>query len=152
MARGDWTTFEELADQLGPENHNFAATDVFKLGIVSSGASPAAGDITPTWSDYSGSEVGTGGGYPSGGISLTYGSVTRWAEAAGVATFDADDITISQNGSGFTNGYYGILYNDTQASKMAIGFLDLGGPVSEQAGDININWHASGILTFTISA
>lgn len=151
MARGDWTTFEEFADAFGQGDHHLDS-DTLKLVIISNGVTPTAGDTTPTYSDYSGSEVSNGGGYVTGGLTLAYGGVTRWQEAAGVATLDADNITITQNGSGFTNGYWGILINDTHASKAAIGFIDLGGPVSEQAGPININWNASGILTITVSA
>ena len=59
---------------------------------------------------------------------------------------------ISQNASGFTDGYWGILYNDTNGTDMAICFIDLGGPVSEVDGDITISWNASGIQTVTVSA
>ena len=61
------------------------------------------------------------------------------------------DIALAQDAVGFTDGYYGILYNDSATNKNAIGFIDLGGPVSEQAGPVNINWNASGILTVTVS-
>jgi hypothetical protein len=119
--------------------------------LVDDTITPTAADATPTWGDYSGNEVSTAGGYSANGISLAYTGATRWAEADGVGTLDADNITISQNGSGFTDAYWGILYNDTAASDQAIGFLDLGGPVSEQDGDITITWNASGILTVTVS-
>ena len=148
MARGDLTLFEEFADQLGEEGHNFAS-DTLKLGIIDNTTAPTAADETPAWADYSENEVGTGGGYVAGGIALT--GVT-WAEVSGVGTLDdSGNISLAQNGSGFTDGYWGVLYNDTNATDMAIAFLDLGGPVSEQAGPININWSASGILTVTIT-
>lgn len=149
MARGDFVLFEEFADQLGSENHNLEnGGDTIKLGIVDDTLTPTAADASPTWGDYSANEVGTGGGYVAGGLTLANQS---YNEVDGVATFDADNIVISQDGAGFTDGYWGILYNDTNGTDMAIGFLDLGGPVSEQAGDININWNASGIFTVTIS-
>ena len=148
MARGDFTLFEEFAAQLGGENHAFAS-DVLKLGIITNVAAPTAADTTPTWSDYSANEVGTGGGYVTGGITL---SGVTYAEVAGVATLDdTGNIAIAQNAAGFTDGYWGILYNSTNATGMAIGFLDLGGPVSEVAGPIAINWNASGIFTLTIA-
>lgn len=147
MAAGDLTVFEEFALALGDEVHDFAA-DTFKLGLVTSSSTPTASDATPTWSDYVANEVGTGGGYPANGITL--GSVT-FSEAGGVATFDAANITITQDGSGFTDARWGILYNDDAASDQAIAFLDLGGDVSEQAGDITITWNASGIFTITVS-
>jgi len=153
MARGDFTVYEEFALTLGTESFNFSS-DTLKLGIVDNtltptAATPAADDTTPTWGDYSANEVSTGGGYPAGGKTLT--GVT-WTEAGGVATLDdTGNVSITQDAGGFTDGYWGILYNDTSATDQAIGFLDLGGPVSEAAGDITITWNASGILTVTVS-
>jgi len=148
MARGDFIVFEEFADQLGKEMHNFSS-DVIKLAIVTSTAAPAAGDTTPTYSDYSANEVSAGGGYTTTGITVP----VTWVDTAGVAKLDdnAGDIALAQNGSGFTNAAYGILYNSTEATGAAIGFIDLGGPVSEVAGPVNINWHTSGILTVTVN-
>ena len=150
MARGDLTLFEEFADEFGKGAHNLNGATL-KLGLIDDSVAPTAADTTPTWGDYSGNEVSTAGNYTADGETLTYSGVTRWGEADGVGTLDADDITISQDGSGFTDAYYAILYNDDHASDAAIGFLDLGGPVSEQDGDVTISWNASGILTVTIS-
>ena len=147
MARGDLTVFEEFADQLGEEKHNFAS-DVLKVGIIDNTAAPTAADATPTWGDYSANEVATTGNYTANGE--TIGTVT-WNEAAGVATLDGADVVISQSGTGFTDGYWAIIYNDTEATDMAIAYVDLGGPVSEQDGDVTISWNASGILTVTVS-
>lgn len=149
MARGDFTLFEEFANQLGSENHIFEnGGDTIKLGLVDDTLTPAADDGTPTWGDYSANEVSTAGGYTANGETLSNQS---YDEVDGVATFDADNVSLTQDGSGFTDAYWGILYNDTNGTDMAIGFLDLGGPVSEQAGPVAINWNASGIFTVTIS-
>jgi hypothetical protein len=147
MARGDLTLFEEFADNIGKEIHNFAS-DTLKLGIVDDTITPTAADATPTWSDYSANEVSTAGGYTADGETLA--SVT-YTETDGVATLDAANVSLAQNGSGFTDAYWGILYNSSAAGGNAIGFVDLGGPVSEQAGPAAINWNASGILTVTVS-
>lgn len=149
MAAGDFVLFEEFAAQLGAENHIFAnGGDTFKFGIVDNTLIPLAGDATPVWADYSANEVGTGGGYVAGGITLANQS---YVEAAGVGKFDADDLSLAQNASGFTDGYWGILYNDTNVGKMAIGFMDLGGPLSEVAGSIAVTWNAAGTLTITVT-
>jgi len=149
MATNDLTIFQEFADQLGEEKHNFSS-DTLKLGLIDNTTPPTAADSSPTWSDYSGNQVGTGGGYPANGITLT--GVT-WEEAAGEATLDdTGNISLSQDASGFTDAYWGILYNDADAvNKYAIAFLELGGPVSEVAGDVAINWGDDGILTVTVS-
>lgn len=147
MARGDFTLFEEFAENIG--EHDLSA-DTLKLGIVDNTLAPTAATATPTWGDFSANEVATTGGYTADGETLTYAGVTRWEEADGVATLDADNISLSQDASGFTDAYYAILYNSTHASDLAIGFIDLGGPVSEQAGPVAINWNASGVLTVTV--
>lgn len=150
MARGDFTLFEEFIDRLGEGEHDLGS-DTLKLGIIDDtvGTVPTAADETPQWGDYSASEVAATGGYVADGIELAYTGVTRWEEVDGTATLDADDVELSQDGSGFTDGYYGILYNSTNASNMAIGFVDLDGPVSEQDGPITIAWNESGILTIS---
>ncbi len=147
MARGDLTVFEEFALEIGLETFNLE-TDVLKMGIVDATITPSAGDGTPTWSDYSANEVSTAGGYTAGGEIIENNTYT---ESSGVGTLNGDDIVIAQNASGFTDGYWGILYSDTASSDNAFAFLDLGGPVSEVAGPITVTWNASGILTVTVA-
>jgi hypothetical protein len=153
MARGDFTVFEEFALQLGQGIHNFVSHTI-KLAIITNAVTPAAADGTPAWGatsgvDYDGNEVSAAGGYTAGGITVP----VTWTEAGGVATLndDSGDIALAQNAAGFTNGYWGILFNFSATNRNAIGFLDLGGPVSEVAGPVNINWNASGLLTNTVS-
>jgi len=149
MARGDWTTFEEFSVDLGNGVHNLGS-DQLKLLLIDNTTPPTAADATPRLADYVGNEVSTAGGYPANGIALTG---EAFAEAGGVATLDdTGNISLAQDGSGFTDAYWGILYNDTAAADQAIGFVDLGGPVSEQAGVISITWNAGGILTGTITS
>jgi len=149
MARGDFVLFNELAVAIAEKTVNLE-TDTIKLALIDNAITPTANDTDPQWGagsgvDYDGNEVGTGGGYTTGGLACANPSVTRSGDTT---TFDADDpATISQNGSGFTDAYWGILYSDTATNKDAIGFLDLGGPVSEQAGPITISWGAGGIFT-----
>ena len=50
--------------------------------------------------------------------------------------------------AGFTDGHYGILINDSATNKEAIGFWDLGGPVSEQAGPISLEFPAGVVAEF----
>lgn len=154
MARGDLTVFNEFIVSLGEKLINLE-TDVIKLGIIDNVVTPLVDTATPTWDatssqDYDGNEVSAAGGYTVGGMTISGPELIR---AAAVATFDDDDsnLSLAQNGSGFTNAYWGILYSDTATAKNAIAFIELDGPVSEQAGPININFNASGILTITRS-
>jgi len=148
MAQGDFTVFDEFVLDIGKEIHDLSS-DTLKLGLIDNTTPPTAGDATPVWGDYSGNEVGTGGGYVADGITL---SGVTFTEEDGTATLDdSGNISLAQDGSGFTDAYWGILYNSTAAGGNAIGFLELDGPVSEQAGPVNINWNASGILTIATS-
>lgn len=154
MARGDLYVFNKLAEWIGEKLINLE-TDTIKLGLITDTVTPAQDTGNPTWDgtssqEYDGNEVSTGGGYPAGGLSL---SGPELVLAGAVATFDDDDsnLSLAQNGSGFTNAYWGILYSDTATNKNAICYIDLGGPVSEQAGPININFNAAGIFTITRS-
>jgi len=148
MARGDFSIFEEFAENVGGGDHDFA-NDTLKLGLIDSTAAPTDADGTPTWGDYSANEVSAAAGYTAGGATL---SSSSWTEASGVGTLDSTaNITWSQNASGFNDAYYGILYNSTHASSAAVGWLDMGGPVSQQAGDVSVTWSSSGILTITVS-
>lgn len=147
MATGDVTIFEEFTEMLGQEVFDFD-NDTLKLGLIDNTTPPTAADATPRWGDYSGNEVGTGGGYTANGETLT---TVSWSEADGTATLDADNVSLTQDASGFTDAYWGIIYDDNATNDEAIGFVELGGPVSEQAGPVAINWNASGILTVTVS-
>lgn len=148
MARNDLLTFEEFTLNIGLKGFNLE-TDVLKLGLIDNTITPAIDNATPTWGDYSANEVSTGGNYPAGGMIITNNTYT---EASGVATLDGDNLALILDVAGFTDAYWGILYSDTHATDAALGFLDLGGPVSEVAGPIAINWNASGIWTLTRTA
>lgn len=152
MARGDLTVFNELTISLGEKKINLE-TDVIKLALIDNVVTPLQDTATPTWDatssqDYDGNEVSDAGGYTANGLIVVSPELIR---AVAVATFDDDDsdLSLAQNGSGFINAYWGIMYSDTATDKNAICFIEMDGPVSEQAGPININFNASGILTIT---
>lgn len=142
MATGDVTLFEEHSLDLGDGDHTFG-TDTLKFGIIDNTSAPTAATATPAWGDFSANEVSAAGGYIANGLTL----VTAWAEVGGVATLQATSFTISQNASGFTDGFWGIIYNDTSVGDLAIGFMELGG-VDETSGDIIVKFNNanSGVL------
>jgi hypothetical protein len=109
MATGDVTIFEEVAEMIGEETFNFES-DTLKLGLIDNSTPPTAADATPRWADYSGNEVSTAGGYTANGETLT---TVTYEEADGVAALKADNVSLSQDGSGFTDAYWGIIYDDT---------------------------------------
>ena len=157
MARGDLTLFEEFANYLGggftsQTGMDFEnGGDTFKLFIVTSAASVAASATTPAYGDWSANEV-SGSNYTATGATLASQSFN---EASGTATFDAADVTWSQASggtSGFTGAYKAILYDDTVTSPAdpAICFIDLGGPVNNNDGDVTVSWNSSGIFTVAV--
>lgn len=98
-------------------------------------------------SDYTGTEV-SGTNYTTGGLTLAN---QTWTEASGTCTFDADDITIAQSATGFTNARYAILYIDTGVATTSpiIASSDLGSDQGNVAGDLTFSWSASGIFTLS---
>lgn len=149
MARGDVHWFNRALFDLGTKKHDLSA-DSFKLGIVTSTLAPTINTADPRWgsggtSDFSANQVPTGTGY-TGPIALA--SVT-WSQVSSVPTFRANIVTVPQDASGFSTAAYGIIYNDTDAGKRALGFIDLGGPVGNVAGPLDIDWNGATNDVFT---
>jgi len=154
MATGDVTVFNEFVEDLGEEVHDFE-NDTLKLAIIDTTVTPTQDTATPQWGagssqDYDANEVSTAGGYTANGETLTTVTFDR---STTTVTLDADDVSLSQDAGGFTDGAWGILYNDSAANKNCIAFveLDAAGGLDETAGDITISWDASGILTIAVS-
>ena len=151
MARGDVKFFASFlrASKAGVAFN--LATDVIKLGIATSTIVPTVGTVDPRWgviaggTDFSANQVPVATGY-AGPVTLASVTYTR---TAGVDTFTAANVSIPQDAAGFTTGAYAILYDFTVAGAYAIGFVDLGGPVGNVSGPLQINWNASGIFTET---
>lgn len=157
MARGDLVLFEELAVYLGgtltsQKGMDFATGgDTFKLALITNVVTPTAAQATPAWGDFSANQV-SGSGYTAGGATL---GTQGYTEASGTATFDAADVTWSQASggtSGFTGAYWAILYDDTITSPAdpAVCYVDMGGPVNNNDGDVTVSWNASGIFTLAV--
>lgn len=150
MARGDVHFFASF-DLKSKAGISFNLTsDTLKLGIVTNATAPTVGTTDPRWgasgsTDFSANQVATATAY-TGPITLASVTFTR---SVGVNTLSAANIVVAQDAGGFTNAAYGIIYDDTTSGKYAIGYVDLGGPVSIVAGALNINWNASGIGTDT---
>ena len=150
MAKGDVTWFDAGLKALGDKEVDLGGGQI-KLGLVDDTITPTATTAAPAWgsggtTNFAANEVATGGTSYTGPITL--GSQS-WADVSGVMTFDADDVSLSQDESGFTDARWGIFYDDSSTNKLAIGFLDLGGDVSIADAKLDITWNAGGILTLT---
>lgn len=154
MAAGDikWISGGLLA--IGNKVHNLGS-DSFKLGLVTSTVTPAIADTDGRWGaggsvNYATNEVTPGGNYSAGGIALTGVS---WSNVSSVPTFRATDPTVAQHASNPTNARWGVIYNDTDASKRAVAFVDLGAVKDLTLGLFTVNFGGAGtdVLTLTQS-
>lgn len=148
MAQGDFVLFNDLSRQLLEKVHDLNAADTVKVALINNTTVPTAATATPVLGDFT--EV-TGTNYTAGGETVTTPVVSQVSGSQ--FKFDGDNVSWTQNAGGPTDVYYGVVYNDTDAvgPDSAIGFIDMtvdGGttPISLAAGNIAINWNASGIF------
>ena len=151
MAQGTFKWFAQGLHDLGNKIHDLDGDD-WRMGIVT-GVTPTVATAAPHWggtgtTNYATSQVATAGTSYTGPIVLT---AEAWALNATGAAMDCADISLAQDASGFTNGAYGIVYNNTDANKRAIGYLEISSTnaASLVAGAINITMNASGVLALS---
>ncbi len=148
MALGDVIIFNQFWEDKGDKLHDMS-DDTFQLGLITSAATPLATTADPRWgaggsTNFLTNEVTPGGNYSTGGESL--GAIDNWSRSGATVTFDGNDISILSDGSNPTNARWGIIYNNTDAGKRCVGFLDLGADVDLSAGNFTVTWDASGIF------
>lgn len=150
MAIGDVVFFNQFNADALEGVHNLDG-NTLRLGLITDTVTPTASTADPRWGSGGSTNLATnqvtpGGNYSTGGPTITNNSV---ALVGGSGVFDADDVTISQNASNPTNARWGIIYNDTDAGKRAVGFVDLGSVINLSTGQFSITWNASGIATLS---
>lgn len=126
MAAGDFVFHDQFLIDLWNKVHDI--DDTWKCGLVTASVTPAASDAAPHFggtgtTNYATNQVTAGGNYTAGGPSLANQAVTV---AANILKLDADDVSIAVDGSNPTDARWLIVYNDTDANKRCMGFLDLG--------------------------
>jgi hypothetical protein len=153
MATGDIKWFAQGLLDLGNKIHDMDGDD-WRVGLVTSAVTPLLSTAAPHWggtgtTNWSSSQVPTGTGY-SGPIALTSES---WSLVSNVPTFRADVVVVPQDASGFTTARWGIVYNNTDANKRAVAFIDLGTDRSIVGGSLTLDWNGAtnDILTITQS-
>ena len=144
MAKGSVTLFSEFMKDGMSAVHDLSS-DTLKLGIIDNTTPPTVDDPTPRWADYVGDEVAATGNYTANGETLTTVTLTM---VSNLCTLAADDVNIGIHASGFLDGYWGILYNSGATNDEAIGFVEMDGPVSEQAGDVDFEWTGGVVAEF----
>lgn len=146
-----WTLYHKwLEAQVGGGVANTPVdfdSDTLKIALVTSAYTPDA-STHDLFDDVNANEV-SGNNYTPGGETLADVTVT---ESSGTVKFDnTNDITWSQDGSGFTNARYAILYKETGSASTSplIAYADLGGDKGNQAGDLTLEFDAAGIITWS---
>lgn len=148
MATGTIKWFAQGLHDLGNKIHDLDADD-WRLGVVTSTTTPAVNTTAPHWggtgtTNFATNQVATATAY-TGPIVL---SSESWTLTATGAAMDFADVTISQDASGFSNGAWGIIYNNTDANKRAIGYVELSaaGTLSNVSGPVTITLNAAGVF------
>lgn len=154
MATGTMKWFAQGLLDLGNKIHNLSS-DSLLLGIVTAVTAPVLSTAGPHWggtgtTNFATNQVAITGTQYTGPKTLA--SVT-WTNVANVPTLRATDIAMTIDASGFTNGAYGIIYNNTDVNKRALGFVELSaaGTLSLVAGAITIDWGGAGTDLLTIT-
>lgn len=155
MTRGDIHWFNRAALDGYKKVYDLSA-DTLKLGIITAANAPTLNSANPCWGnggtvDFSIDQVVSNGTGYTGPVTLA--SVT-FTQVANIPTLAANSVVIPQDlASGFTNAGYGILYSNTAAQKQAFAYIDLGSPVGNMNGPVQINFNSSlvsgSILTVT---
>lgn len=93
----------------------------------------------------------TGTNYTAGGATLASKTLT-YTGATNIVKIDADDITWSN--STITAARYAVIYVDTgnSATSALICYIDFGQDISTVSGALVVQFHADGIITFTVAA
>jgi hypothetical protein len=145
MATGDVKWFSQGLLDLGNKIHDMDGDD-WRLGIVTTATVPSISTAAPHWggtgtTNFATNQVATATAY-TGPVVLASES---WTIVSNNPTFRADNVTIAQDASGFTNGAYGIIYNNTDANKRAVAFIEIssGGTAGNVSGPITIDWNGA---------
>jgi hypothetical protein len=157
MATGDVKWFADALVALGKKQFDLSA-DVLKLGITTNAVVPTIGTAVPHWggtgtTNAAANQVATTGTSYTGPITLT--NVTFADVGRTGPKLRADILTLAQDASGFTNGAYGWIFDNTDANKRCLGYVELSsaGTASLVAGQVQIDWNGAtnDILTLTAS-
>lgn len=145
MAAGAWTVFNLAKKHLADGVFDLD-TNTFKMALTTSAQALAATFVgTSTDCRYADltNEVASGGGYTTGGKTLT----ATWTQSTGTITFDCDDQAWT---SSTITARYAVIYDNTTANKNLLCFCLLDSTpadVSTVSGTLTITINASGVFT-----
>lgn len=148
---GNIRWFAQALHDLGNGVHNLSTADL-RLVLLTGAVTPAIGTAGPHvggtgTTNLITNQVALGTAY-TGPIVLTGES---WTLVAGVPTLRAAIVTIAQDAGGFTNARWAAIFNQTDANRRALCFIDLGSDRSIVGGSLTLDWSGADndILTIT---
>jgi hypothetical protein len=149
----DWVIFHKWVENqhgntAGKRVDFSSSGDTLKVMLVDDSRAPvAATDATMATIDDT--EI-SGDGYDAGGAELASKTLTL---DTGVLTFDAGNVTWSQEAGGFDDARYAVLYKSTgtPANDTPICYADFAADKGNVAGDLVLEMDAAGIWTDTVS-
>jgi hypothetical protein len=115
----------------GAQNFNTGTTKVYKIALYTSSATLGAG--TTTYSGSTSGEVANGGGYTTGGNTLTVSQIPTNGGSGTTAYIDFADTTWS---AATITARGALIYNSTDNTAVAV--LDFGSDKTSTAGDFTI--------------
>lgn len=107
--------FQDFVEQLGLEQHQLN-TDTLKVALTNT--APVATQTVFNLTNYPAPAAANG--YTAGGDDVT----NTWSETTGTATLAGTDITWTATAGGLGPFRYMVLYNDTNATDMVVGYYD----------------------------
>jgi hypothetical protein len=120
-----FTKFNQFIEDVFKKKHDFSS-DTFKLlltNVAPSAANTVKADLT---------EITAGNGYTAGGFTLT--GVTA-EQVSGVLSVTAADVAVAAAGGSMAAWRYAVVYNDTAAGDLLVGYVDRGSSVVLGAGE-----------------
>ena len=143
MPAGNWTVFNRAKLKLANGTFDLD-TNTFKMALTTSSQALAdtfAGTSTDCrYADLT-AEVASGGGYTTGGKTLS----ATWTQATGTITFDVDDQAWT---SSTITAKYAVIYADnTNDDLLCFCELDTVTSVSTVSGTLTVTINASGVFT-----
>ena len=144
MAAGDMKWFAQALHDLGNKIHDLDG-DTLKLGFITTSTTPSIDTAAPHWGGTGTTNMATNKVAETGTSytgPITLGSKV-WQLVTGGAQFRAAAINLAQDALGFTDARWGVVYNDSDANKRCLGYLDLGSDRSLVTGALNIDWNGA---------
>lgn len=150
MAQGDATLFTQFLVDMGDGLHDLSSASIH-IALVDNTTTPSANTADPRWgaggtTNFSSNEVTAGGNYTAAGRNISDTSPDNWTSSGTTVALDFADVTWTQNASNPTGAYWGIIYNESDAGKRCVGFVEVGTNLDLTTGDLSITWDSNGFL------